>query len=659
MLLRALSKNPTERYSSITQFAASFRAALSVSEPEPQPEAQATPPRPRLIDAVSDTPTIVPPEDAPPSSNRAFRYGCGALAAVVLFIVVAVVIGALLMDNSPGTEDDSPTDVADVASPTMLTAVADVDDTPTAPHTATQTATVPPSQAPIETLIAQANANDTATAAHFQTQTATLFTATPTDDVLATVDFFRTATAASWTQTPTNTPNSTDTPTPTITNTATSTHTPTSTNTATNVPPPTDLPSPTTTAAPPDLPTVSNRLVIGMSDQTFSLDPANAGRNHEIEILSNISEGFLGFEPGTNRLEPRLAVDFPTVSADGLTYTFTMRDNLFFSNNTPITAELMVRTIQRNIDVAEFTPDVVTAIDNVQAIGNTVVFTLNTPYPNFALEMAASPMFYAFSENTLPLDLPVDIPGIMYGAGPYQMVDYDLDERALLQLNPAYRGSIPDFTEIEILFYANSDELTAALTRGDVDMVWHTMPNAQVSAYLDAGSFDVATAPLFPHFLLFNHNISPNQLGPVRQAIAKLIDRELMVSLADANSVAPIYSFAPDGVFGASDAFRTLYPVDIDAATEALLIQGYSSDNPLIITIHYPGTRYGEWVPRAIETFAEYVSATGVATVEWVVNEEFATYITSAANGEIAFYMLRNGQGIPDVDSLSRMGRHM
>ena len=116
--------------------------------------------------------------------------------------------------------------------------------------------------------------------------------------------------------------------------------------TATTAPPTTTAttmaPATSTTAAPG-----GGTIIIGTTDSIASLDPADAYSIHDWELLSNINEGLLVFKPGTTEVEPGLATGMPDVSADGLTYTFTLKDGIQFGDGTPLDATSYAEQLNR------------------------------------------------------------------------------------------------------------------------------------------------------------------------------------------------------------------------------------------------------------------------------------------------------------------------
>jgi oligopeptide transport system substrate-binding protein len=83
------------------------------------------------------------------------------------------------------------------------------------------------------------------------------------------------------------------------------------------------------------------------NDQTLSfpiahdvadLDPALVSSPADVDVLRNVFSGLYKFDSKLNEI-PDLAIGPPTISANGLTYTFRLRKDAVFSNHDPITAD--------------------------------------------------------------------------------------------------------------------------------------------------------------------------------------------------------------------------------------------------------------------------------------------------------------------------------
>jgi ABC-type oligopeptide transport system substrate-binding subunit len=165
------------------------------------------------------------------------------------------------------------------------------------------------------------------------------------------------------------------------------------------------------------------------------------------------------------RLAPQVALALPTVSSDGRTYTFTLRDDFFFSppSGVKVEAAHFKRALERLLTPAMASPgqaffsDIVGAADmlagrasgltGVTAAGNTLTITLVQPAGDFLARLA---MPFACP---LPLNIPIDPDGIsapVPSAGRYYIAEWMHRQRIRLERNPGHPGPAPFFDTIDI-----------------------------------------------------------------------------------------------------------------------------------------------------------------------------------------------------------------
>src|SRR5437016_2172876 len=84
--------------------------------------------------------------------------------------------------------------------------------------------------------------------------------------------------------------------------------------------------------------TPTNVLVVGQIAEPKSLDPAAVTAVNDFRILMNLYDGLVRYKNGSLEVEPALAKSW-TISADGLTYTFALRDGVKFHDGTNFIAD--------------------------------------------------------------------------------------------------------------------------------------------------------------------------------------------------------------------------------------------------------------------------------------------------------------------------------
>jgi len=252
----------------------------------------------------------------------------------------------------------------------------------------------------------------------------------------------------------------------------------------------------------------TDTIIIGTTDEVNSLDAQDAYATHDWEIIKNTGLPLLKYVPGTSELVPAAAVDFPEVSEDGLTYTYTLRDDLVFADGTPVTAadyERMWQRFELGGQVAGLIR--VYVADVTAADERTVVFTLHDSYGFFEALSATAPMV-ATHPDIFPTDEIVAYPDFVDGTGPYRVVSYTPSEQMVLEANPAYVGDdaaiIPN---VIIRYFADPTTMSNAVETGQVDVAWRTLGPVEAIRLQDVDGLtvDQVDAPAL-RYLVFNMN---------------------------------------------------------------------------------------------------------------------------------------------------------
>ena len=87
-------------------------------------------------------------------------------------------------------------------------------------------------------------------------------------------------------------------------------------------------------------------LSFPINDDVGDLDPARMSAAVDIDLFQNVFSGLYRFDKDLKEV-PDIATKAPDISSDGLTYTFTMRQDAKFSNGDPIKASDFVYSWNR------------------------------------------------------------------------------------------------------------------------------------------------------------------------------------------------------------------------------------------------------------------------------------------------------------------------
>lgn len=379
-------------------------------------------------------------------------------------------------------------------------------------------------------------------------------------------------------------------------------------------------------------------VVIGTTDSISSLDFADAYAIHDWELFRNVNVGLMGFEPGTANVVPVAATGYE-VSADGLTYTFTLDSGWQYPDGSDLVAGDFVRGINRALtlegDVAGL---VVTYVESVEAPDDdTVVFHLTNPRGDF-VQIITGAAYMPIQEGAYPEDELNKFPETLSGVGAWQVTEYNVEEQLVLERNPNYKldfdANAPD--RVIIRYFQDATQMALAVENGEIDIAWRILgpPEVQrLSGVEGLTAYDSGGGGI--RYLVPNHIMEPFTSAEVRQALAYLIDRDEIVDRVMQGTVNALYSQVPPGFLGANEAFLDVYGSSPDvAAAEALLeAAGYSADNPLVFDLWYPPEHYGTHAAQIFQVLEEQFEATPMVQVN-LQAQEWGTYVGALVGGE-------------------------
>ncbi|MGC1375818.1 MAG: ABC transporter substrate-binding protein, partial [Anaerolineales bacterium] len=330
----------------------------------------------------------------------------------------------------------------------------------------------------------------------------------------------------------------------------------------------TPIPATPTTPAPTATPAGPVTIIIGTTDKIASLDPADAYSIRDWEVIKNISEGLLKWKPGTAELTPALATGMPVISADGLTYTFTLRDGIKFGDGSDLTATIYAAQLNRLLTIGPKCPNGVAgalATPYVKSIAapdsKTIVFTLNNPVAYFP-QILASATYVASDPKTFLADKCVLIPTApIYGVGPWYIKQFTQGEQIVFAPNPYYTGELkPQVDQIIVRDFADPQTMALAVQNGEIDIAWRLLGPELVTQLTAVKGLHVGTVNGGSiRYLILNHTMKPMDDPNVVKAVASAVDRNEIADTVFGGNVSPLYSQVPPGFLGATEAFDTMY----------------------------------------------------------------------------------------------------
>lgn len=312
-------------------------------------------------------------------------------------------------------------------------------------------------------------------------------------------------------------------------------------------------------------------LNLRISSDPSSLDPQETLTDNLGIVYSLVYEPLVRL--GVNGEATAAQAESWEVSDDGLTYTFTLRDN-YWSNGEQVTADDFVWAWKRvaegtvGTDWSDLIFDVkgmseafagTGSLDDIglAADGNQLIVTLEEPKAYFA-GYTSFPIFSPVNQEYAESQGTAFGTGPVIGSGPYYVDSWEHDDLLVLKKNENYWNK-DAYTFDTINVYVVSDENTALnmFINGELDEIepTGTQVDQLTAAGYEVGSYDSGRS------IYLSCNMTEEIIANdnIRKAISSAIDRETIVSNVLRDASTPATGFVPEGIAGADGkSFREL-----------------------------------------------------------------------------------------------------
>lgn len=291
----------------------------------------------------------------------------------------------------------------------------------------------------------------------------------------------------------------------------------------------------------------------GVIGSPYAINPVLAVSQTDKDITALVFSG-LTREGNSGTIVNDLAKEY-TLSNDGLTYTFTLKDDVTFHDNTPVTAQDVAYTIEKIQDPNVRSPHriewegvEVKVVDN-----KTIQFVLKKPFSDFLkntsigilpkhlFEDNPTEAFSVLSYNTEPI-----------GSGPFKIkLDQITRKNGVpvaytLERNEKFALGTPLLDSISIKVFDTEEGVANALKSGQITSA-SSLSAEYAHIFIEGGNLEARRSPLPRAFGLFlNQNkVKPLQDIKVREILNNSLDRALITYETFYGFGTPIISAAP------------------------------------------------------------------------------------------------------------------
>jgi oligopeptide transport system substrate-binding protein len=352
---------------------------------------------------------------------------------------------------------------------------------------------------------------------------------------------------------------------------------------------------------------------LGNTREIDSIDPPFVDGGDANLVSRTLNEGLLVLDPATLRPQPGLAESW-TVSSDGRRYAFTLRENLRWSDGSPLTIQDFIDAFKRNMHpetgayYAAYM-DVIEGAEAFRASGTAADWSkvairqlslreleirLKEPAPYF-LELLAQAIFLP---QTVRTQKKAPGQGLPLSSGPFRLRSWALKDKMILEKNPYYHSATSVYLD-EVQVFPIEDPKTAwnMYRAGELDWI-RSLPASLIPKLRKMPDFH--SSPILNTIYLRVNTKDLHLKDPrVRRAISMAIDRELLAEKVLREGQKAAYTFVAPGIEGYSA--EPIISLDIPAARRLLDEAGYADRKKLPeLAMIYPSNPMSERIGLAL-----------------------------------------------------------
>ena len=366
-------------------------------------------------------------------------------------------------------------------------------------------------------------------------------------------------------------------------------------------------------------------------DDIITLDPAESFEISPAEVLGNAYDSLVRLNiDDPAQVVPGVAESW-TVSDDGLTYTFKIREGLKFASGNALTAKDVAYSFERGVRLDKSPAFILTqfgltgdnVVENAKAVDDTTfVLKIDKPYaPSFVLNCLTATVGKIVDKDLLEQNSVKVTPTDDYkydtdygnawlktnyaGSGPFKIRDWRANEIVVLERNENYYDDPAKLARVMYRHVKESATQRLMLETGDVDIARNLEPG-DYEAVLSNKDLQSVSAPKGTVYYISLNQKNENLAKPeVREAFKYLVDYDAIGKTLIKGIGEIRQSYQPKGVLGALDE----QPYKLDPAKAKELLEKAGLKDGLSVTFDVRNTQP---VTGIAESFQQTAAQAGV-----------------------------------------------
>ena len=320
-----------------------------------------------------------------------------------------------------------------------------------------------------------------------------------------------------------------------------------------------------------------------------TMDVAETTDNYLIPM--NVFDRLFETRPGSGASEivKSLVTDY-AISEDGLTYDFTLRDGVVFSNGSALTASDVQFSFERLLKTAKDNTEIPLEVLGGEAVMNREAdslegfqitddthfsVTLSAPNAGFLAELSSPAMSIVDAETMSPGF--GREPAETIGSGPYIVTEWVSNDHYTLVYNEKYWGEEPSVKKLIVKVIPDATSQNLMFQNGELDIIdLQSLDSAIVASTYkaDPAARIVSTPKVGMTYLVMNENNPCLKDVKVRKAIGMAIDSDTIIQGVFMGDAMREKGIIPTGIWAHNDALEGI-SYDPDGAKALLKEAGY------------------------------------------------------------------------------------
>ena len=422
----------------------------------------------------------------------------------------------------------------------------------------------------------------------------------------------------------------------------------------------------------------AQEVTVAISSTFATLDPALISTTHMVHVYGNMGSNF--YRTDANGVLQYDLGESMEKSEDGLTYTFTIKEGLKWSDGEPLTAEHFVYGIKRAIgygpdnaytkknlvnfiagaeeaanaamDVADMTNVGVTALDDT-----TFQVTLSTPCPYFERIFSGNVTSPMRPDFALEHDSSWSVNGTYPSSGPMVLESISPEEEAVLVKNENYWDA-ENVTLEKATFVVMTDSTAQvnAFRTGDIDIAMSVPSEVATNAEYES-NIVMPEKYVSNYFVLINSGpkaqVEALKDENVRKALALAIDKDTMLNILGGKANVRLDGYIPYGFEGVDgNDFRdekSYGEFNLEEAKSLMEAAGYNENNHLKFEYLYSNSQFHADVAQILQQMwsqiyvdVELKSIEMGVFYDYVDNGDFTTcrYANNDSTDPLSYFQL-------------------